>query len=71
MAQCHGGGFPDPIFGLTVQGQCGSAEVHDEHEFDEADKICAGSALAFTEGERGNVGPHGEHPINTPPTMLD
>ncbi len=71
MQHCYGGGFPDPIFGQVVQGQCGSAELHDEHNFAASEKVCCGSAFSFLEADCGEVGPHEEHPLNTKPVMSD
>lgn len=70
MAHCHGGGFPDPLFGLPVQGDCGSAKLHDEHDFTEDERVCLGGP-GFVETTCGVIEPHDEHPINTKPTLID
>ncbi len=69
MSHCEGAFELTP--GLVIQGACGSGELHDEHPFDEADKICLGSPAEFIEADCGHVGPHDEHPLNQPPPATE
>lgn len=71
MLHCHGGGFPDPLFGLPVEGQCGSTDEHDEHDVTDQERVCMGSPMSFVEAPCGRGGPHGSHPLNEVPVISD
>jgi hypothetical protein len=47
--------------GVMTQGDCGSADPHDEHDFDPNVRICMGAPAGF-EADCGEPGPHDEHP---------
>ncbi len=69
MSHCYGTFELFP--GVLTQGDCGSANPHDGHDFNPADKVCLGSPASFIEADCGRVGPHGEHPLSTVPSPLD
>jgi hypothetical protein len=66
--QCHGSKQTNPLFKFIMQGECGSAELHDQHPFTDDERLCTGSPFDFAEADCGRVGPHSEHPLNQPPT---
>lgn len=59
MKHCHGS--VEFLPGVLTQGDCGSADPHSEHDFDDTVHICPGAPAGF-EADCGDVGPHGEHP---------
>ncbi len=62
MKHCYGS--VEFLPGVTTQGECGSADLHDEHDFDPATRICMRAHAGF-EADCGQPGPHDEHPYST------
>lgn len=64
MTRCNGAFELFP--GVMTQGECGSADTHDGHDFDPTAVICPGAPAGF-EADCGDAGPHDEHPYSREP----
>lgn len=62
MITCNGAFELFP--GVFTQGECGSANEHDRHDFDPSILICPGMRGVF-EADCGVTAPHEEHPYST------
>jgi hypothetical protein len=62
VKHCHGA--VEFLPGVYVQGDCGSADPHGEHNFDPATHICMGAPAGFEE-DCGRPVPPDEHPYAT------
>lgn len=70
MLHCYGGGFPDPILGLPVQGNCGRVSTHGKHDFTEDQRVCPGGS-GFADTDCGELAAHPEHPLSVPAAVSE